>query len=66
MMGKFVNLEDDRILEVVNLLGKKTSINEGLDIAKALINNYFEEDEDANEILDLIHKKVKQKKINKK
>jgi hypothetical protein len=61
MMGKFINIEDERLNEVVQLIGSKTSLREGLNLAKALINNYFVEDDRAEAILKLI-KEAEEKK----
>lgn len=54
MMGKFINLNDKRLQRIIDLIGKDSSLTEGLQLAKALINNYFEEDENAEAILKLI------------
>lgn len=55
-MAKHLDLTDDRIKEVVDILGNRTGLGEGLNIAKALIENYFEGDSRAKEIIDLIEK----------
>ena len=60
-MGMFINIEDERLNEIVQLIGSKTSLREGLNLAKALINNYFKEDERAEAILKLI-KEAEEKK----
>jgi len=46
-MGKHLDLSDKKISEIVDILGEKTGLNEGLCIAKALIDNYFEGDEES-------------------
>ena len=66
MMGKFVNLENNGMKEIVDLIGSRTGLGEGLQLAKALINNYFEEDEHAQAILKMIEASVSAKKQERK
>jgi len=53
-MEKFLNLKDKRLKKIVDLVGDKTSLNEGLNLAKGLIANYFREDIRAESIINLI------------
>ena len=65
-MSNYVNMEDDRIKEVVTILGSKTSLGEGLDICKALIFNYFEGDAKAKAIIKLIEESVEKRKTERR
>lgn len=64
-MAKHLDLTEDRIKEVVDILGERTRLGEGLNISKALIENYFEGDEKAKEIIELIEKLKNEKSKNK-
>jgi hypothetical protein len=61
-MGRHLDLTDKRIKEIVDMLGNSTGLGEGLNIAKSLIENYFEGDENSQKIITLIEQLQKKKK----
>ncbi len=61
-MSKYLNFKDSRIKKVVDMLGTSTGLGEGLNIAKGLIENYFEGSSKAEEIILLINTMQEKKK----